>query len=542
MSEAILEVGIDATGAERGARRVSRSLKDVEDRSNRLEGSFRRVEGGTVRVRRSLDGMTSSLGTIRSHMQQLNPLMGAFGSVLTAAGIQRFTQNTLNMADALDKTASRVGVNVEALQELRHAGELAGVQNNVLEMGLQRLTRRVGEAAQGQGDLVATLEQYGVAIRDANGRTRDTVDILSDLADVIQGAESDAERLRIAVKAFDSEAAGMVNLLREGSGALNDMRAEARELGLVLDDDLVTGASRLNTEMTKLNNVIRVNLQQGLLRTLVTDTNDLSDIYTDQTFHEGLRIVASLIGAIGREALATATSLGSLAKFFRSGDLDALGNVGLLGVSRRMLEAFGLLGDEADNAKGPVSGLGKAMRDLMDDASSGLSEVQKLLKSLDGKGSGGGGGGSGMADRVGDVVTALERQNERLSLMQQAMEQGQDAVEGLNTAFAIHDELLAAGVVPNTMALHEAMALTSEGADENARAIGVLVKENVALERSLEKTRTAQERARKAANDNSRAQAEAMRQQAAPMQAVAPEVAEYAADLLAAIFAEEAAA
>lgn len=530
---AILEVGIDARGAQQGARVVRRSFDQVEEGARRLEQRSGRTQSSLDQFRGAVTRAGESLGRMREQLRMTNPLMGAFAGALSVGAVVNFTRQTIALADAVGTTANRVGVTTAALQELRFAGELAGVQASTLDMGLQRLTRRLGEAAMGTGELKDTLDQYGIAIRDANGRMRDTEDVLADLADVMKNADSDAERLRIAFKAFDSEGVAMINMLRDGSAALDDMRQEARDLGLVFDREMIEGAARLNSELTKLNSVIRANLQQGLLRTLVTDSNDLSEIYTNPAFQEGMQRIAGFIGAIGREALATATSLGALVEVLK-GDFSSLGDVGLLGVSKRMLESFGLLGEEAENATGPVSSLGTAMRGAMEDAASGLAAGQEMLASLDGKG--------GMADRVGNVVAQLQRQNERLSLMQQAMEQGQDAVEGLNTAFAIYDELLAAGVIPATMSLYEAMQLTAEGGDENARAIAILVKENERLEKSLEKTRSAHERLKEAANDNARQQAEAQRQQAAPMQAVAPEVAEYAADLLAAIFAEEAAA
>ena len=54
--------------------------------------------------------------------------------------------------------------------------------------------------------------------------------------------EDPAERVRLAFKLFDSEGVALVNLLRDGSDGLDEMRERARDLGIVLDESLVRDA------------------------------------------------------------------------------------------------------------------------------------------------------------------------------------------------------------------------------------------------------------------------------------------------------------
>ena len=59
--------------------------------------------------------------------------------------------------------------------------------------------------------------------------------------------------MRLAFKLFDSEGVALVNLLRGGSGALEEMRERARDLGIVLDEHLVRDAERARTELDTLS-------------------------------------------------------------------------------------------------------------------------------------------------------------------------------------------------------------------------------------------------------------------------------------------------
>jgi hypothetical protein len=61
-------------------------------------------------------------------------------------------------------------VGVEALQELRFAAKASGVEQQTLDMALQRFTRRAAEAAQGTGEAKDALAQMGIALRDQSGK------------------------------------------------------------------------------------------------------------------------------------------------------------------------------------------------------------------------------------------------------------------------------------------------------------------------------------------------------------------------------------
>lgn len=123
----------------------------------------------------------------------------------------------------------------------------------------------MGEAAQGKGELKETLLQYNIAVTDAAGRTRSTEAVLNDLADTISKTESKQERLRIVFKAFDSEGAALVNMLSEGSEGLNKLRREARDLGIVLDEDLIRNSSVANDKLEALGRVLRVEVTEAVV-------------------------------------------------------------------------------------------------------------------------------------------------------------------------------------------------------------------------------------------------------------------------------------
>ena len=201
---------------------------------------------------------------MRKDMQRSFAAMGkaaaGFGVVLAAA-----TKASVDYADKIAKTSDKIGVNVEALQELRFAAKRAGVEQNTLDMALQRFTRRAGEAAIGTGEAKAAIAEMGIELRDASGNIRSTNDLLRDVADAFQKTTDPATRLRLAFKLFDSEGAALVNMLSDGADGLNKVTQEARDLGVVMKESLVRDAEKAADKMGDLQKVLQVRIASTVL-------------------------------------------------------------------------------------------------------------------------------------------------------------------------------------------------------------------------------------------------------------------------------------
>ncbi len=232
---------------------LGRASVDIDVRLDKLEAEFRK---GQRQVERSTRRMTRSVDSFEQRIVRTTGAIVKWGAALAgvagASAIGRLITQTARVGDEIAKTADKVGVTTEALQELRFAAERTGVGTRTLDLALQRFSRRIGEAANGSGELKAIIEETGIELRDAEGNIRPLVDILGDYADVIAATESDQEKLRLAFKAFDSEGAALVNTLNEGSAGLDAYAERARELGAVLDQETIQASVELQDALTDL--------------------------------------------------------------------------------------------------------------------------------------------------------------------------------------------------------------------------------------------------------------------------------------------------
>jgi hypothetical protein len=101
------------------------------------EQSLKRIEGAGERASGGLKGLGRQAELLRTGIRTLG---GALVGAATVGGLGALIDRSISAADAIGKTADKIGVGVEALQELRFAAKASGVEQQTLDMALQRFT------------------------------------------------------------------------------------------------------------------------------------------------------------------------------------------------------------------------------------------------------------------------------------------------------------------------------------------------------------------------------------------------------------------
>lgn len=234
-------------------RGLSRTFEPVRLLRQRL--SILSNAAGLPAIASGFRAVFSWVGRAASAVGGLTLKLGAMTVAAAAAGFA-LIRNYATAGDNLIKTSERLGIGVEALQEYRFAARSAGVESNTFDMAMQRMGRRVGEAANGMGEARLALRVLGVDARDAAGNVRTVEDLLPELADKLARVESPLERNALAMKLFDSEGVAMVQLLEKGSQGMAEMREEARRLGLVMDREAALGGESFTQRLENVRGAL----------------------------------------------------------------------------------------------------------------------------------------------------------------------------------------------------------------------------------------------------------------------------------------------
>lgn len=174
------------------------------------------------------------------------------GAAVAAGGTLFATAKaTADAGDNAIKMAQRVGVGVEKLQELIYAGKLADVSTEQLGTGLKILNKNIEGAATGSAELAKDFTRLGISTKNSDGSLRTADEVLFDLADKFQNMPDGAQKTASAMALLGKSGSDMIPLLNGGSTALRAAADEAREFGLVIDEDSAKLSEEFNDNITR---------------------------------------------------------------------------------------------------------------------------------------------------------------------------------------------------------------------------------------------------------------------------------------------------
>ena len=143
----------------------------------------------------------------RREISRAGVAIGAASAAVTAATAVMVKQQMASI-DQMAKFADRIGITTQALAGLRHQAELNGVAQNQLDTGMQRMVRRVAEAAQGTGEAKNALAELGLNAQKLAAMRPDQQ--FAAIAEQMKNVDGQSNRVRLAFKLFDAEGVGMV--------------------------------------------------------------------------------------------------------------------------------------------------------------------------------------------------------------------------------------------------------------------------------------------------------------------------------------------
>lgn len=212
------------------------------------------------RAKRSFQNASQATNQMVFAMRRLLVPLAALSG---ASGLGALTIRLNQQADAIAKTSDKLGIGIEQYQEWQFAAEQAGIKQSTFDMALQRFGRRVGEASMGTGEAVKAFKALDISATDAQGRVRALTDILPEFLDKLSKVEDANLRNALAMKGFDSEGVVMVNLAQKGAAEIENLKNQARDLGIVLSEETVRGAERANDELNIMRKIIGVQLTEA---------------------------------------------------------------------------------------------------------------------------------------------------------------------------------------------------------------------------------------------------------------------------------------
>lgn len=182
-------------------------------------------------------------GKIEGVGRKLAPLSAAGGAVLGALG--KLGYDAVQNADDLNTLAKQTGFTTEELQQFRYAADLIDVSAEDITGSISKLRK----AMTGHADAWQAL---GVATTDANGNLRDSSDVFYETLQALSQISNETERDTLAMEIFGKSADQLAGIIDDGGAALKQYGQEAKDLGLILDQDTLDALNETNDSIDRL--------------------------------------------------------------------------------------------------------------------------------------------------------------------------------------------------------------------------------------------------------------------------------------------------
>lgn len=257
-SSVVLNLRADTTS-------FSNSIRQAEqDFSSRFKQMGSTSSSQSKRISGNFNKMGEGAKSFSSHLKQAAKQLTIMGG--SAAGIGLLGKKMLDTADSTAKTADRVGFTTDALQELRFAASQTGVSTVKLETSLERFTKRIGEAATGMGAAASTYKRLGISVTEADGSLRSSESVLNEVAEALRDMDSQAEKAAATAALFGREGVALSLLLNQGAKGIEAYREQARELGLVIDEQLLRNSEKAVDQLDILSRIIKAQVVTAFIQ------------------------------------------------------------------------------------------------------------------------------------------------------------------------------------------------------------------------------------------------------------------------------------
>jgi hypothetical protein len=412
------------------------------------------------------DMVGNAMSSVERSVNMAKRALGALGIGLSAVLFTRLIRGALDTQDELSKLSQKVGIAVESLVGLRHAGELSGVSFEGMQKGLKTLSTMMFDASMGLLESKRNFSVLNIEIKDTDGSLKSAEAVMIEVADRFKEMDDGTLKTALAVKLFGRAGLDLIPMLNMGSAALAEMVEQGKAL------NPITAESAKQAEVFNDNMSILVDKMKSygivMLNDVLPVVSELAKMFAEQALQGDIKKTADAAKGLDNsfkilpETFKVITILGGNVSFV------------LKGIGR---ELGGMMAQMAALATGDFAGFSAIRQALIEDGKKARQELDAWEQRIMALGTGGAaaaGGGRRGGGGVGGGAVDEAAAKARLKAAQEA------AVEMAKIAMADLEEY------ENTLRFKSEMDMQAAEEAERLRQEKLeLIREHLAEERSL---------------------------------------------------------
>jgi hypothetical protein len=167
-------------------------------------------------------------------------LLVAGGGLLAGLGLAKFLGSSAEAFKELNAEVKGLqrtaGGSIAEVSELRGALQLSGVTVPKATISLKIFSKQLGMASKDAKKSAAMQKLLGSSFQDSSGNVENLTTLLPRVADTFKQMKDGPNKAALALKLFGRSGIDMLPFLNKGSAGIKELEAQAKKLGITLDD------------------------------------------------------------------------------------------------------------------------------------------------------------------------------------------------------------------------------------------------------------------------------------------------------------------
>jgi hypothetical protein len=204
------------------------ALERIQTRYKGVEKEQKKVASGLSKFSKSLVGFAAG-----------------YASISTIESAFRGIADEMQRIDKVGKISTALGVSPEFLSQLDFVAQrTSGLVEGGAVKAIEKMTRRVAEAAMGTGEAIKAIEMLGLEAKALAALSPEQQ--FKVLSEAMRGVTDEGKRIVIATKLFDDEQAKLHTTMALTNSEMNDQITLAEKLGKVITEEEKKKAAAFN--------------------------------------------------------------------------------------------------------------------------------------------------------------------------------------------------------------------------------------------------------------------------------------------------------
>lgn len=233
IDEFVIQLNLDGTIARNEADKIKRDTeKAVKSAGNEFDKAGDKAKQAGIKAKQGAKEAQSGWASLASTIK--DRFLGAAAAFTALYGVQSMFSSYLNTADAMGKFSESIGQNIEDVHAWSEAVIRSGGTAEGFQGSLKNLSRELSKmSTTGNSRAGKILTSVGIDA-GGEGRARKSLDVLMEIADVMQGMSKEEAFGFGTSLGIDS---GTIMLLQQGRDAVGDLIVKQKQLGVYTKED-----------------------------------------------------------------------------------------------------------------------------------------------------------------------------------------------------------------------------------------------------------------------------------------------------------------